>query len=481
MTKIYSIIIAVTIILLVSLHNGIGSVLANFSNNIAVDSILSSLSVIFPNIPTFNYLRTWPERYLYYSIMTVINLYINIITWWYFNRILYFIMILSSIPVVINNLMDHPIYQQIVQPILDLLSFVFSNFVAWCINTTAVTILYQNPKVSAIEIEYLISQGGLYDIVSFIKCLAIAVVMLYLKNSRLPLNWLLSSIYKRGIIVEPVPRDPQISQLIDEREKIASILISRKWQQFYHPSILSTIIVLFINSNCNQLIKQSINPIVRFMAIYSISAVFDSLWLVIVLFWTLSLYRINVKNVIIRFVMTVLIVMIGPSTFGSCLLMELAQNLDNIATRWLIGQLSDKVNLLIRVNNYNTELIYYPVFCVFFAWSLNKNDVILLLAISFLAKNQTIMLIFSILGFFSNYDLLHLSIVSINCYIMINLFYLMDSNSTQIDLNIITDYQGVQGVQGVQPASEASEELESREMAAFTIVDDYLPENRKIK
>lgn len=460
------------------------------------DSIFNAADVVIDSIIQVNgvkYENVWLQRFIYYCTMWLTAQIVELLTWWYFSKLLYWVVILTTIPVILNRIISSilftQIYSIIIKPLENATQYTLCTCVSTALNKLCMVSLDIDPQISRGEISLMLKDSSdVYTLKIFAKSLVIAGIMSYLDKTGKTYGWIFGIIYNLGFADHK--NDPIIDNIENEKRKILTIILNRKWELFYNPANLKTIIYLCEhnpNKSLGDMIKdQMINierPVIKFFAVYSVTSLFSSSYVIVIMTWSLFIFsgNINIMAIVSRLLPTTYIIICDSSSSTEILLLsivaELAEYIDNNVTRWLVRHIYNWININIwklhQYNQYNTYLLQYISFVLIicsFIENIYAVTIVLLSAITIVYKSK-LLLYFVLFGLFSGYSFIHMIVLGLLYYILINLINLPRVGSKPLNYNIIKNYEHQTTI---RPAAVIRSEIIEEYISVPDILDEFI-------
>lgn len=402
------------------------------------------------------------DRYIYYFLLQVLSLSFNILFWGNYNLFLYMFLILTTHPYILEYVASKPPFSTIIKFLnkkinkiikhstLSLYSYSFNNI---CIN-----ILDKNPNISAHELNYFYKNKSYSHLTDFLKVLLISLLIQYLESIGSIYTRLIKILYNYGALIEiksEYNEPDKYSDIKNPKEKILRIIDHRDWQLFFNPKILKIIIQLYkenkkegIIEKIHKVVKHSEIIIGKIFAFYSISVLLDNP----IFSSMLSIGICYINNLDIKYylprIISLILWLFGFNIFYITLVSEAFELLYNKLSNYIINKIKEKIYenryLLIHENKYNFELIINSLigYISYNFWLPNyhNNCYILFLLVSLINKNPHLALYVYIFGWFSNYNIIQLSLNGLLLYLTININNHKTTPKQNISANLINSY-----------------------------------------
>lgn len=402
------------------------------------------------------------DRYLYYIIINLFTIMINLLLWDYYKIIIYWIVMITTIPNILNIILDNRKYKKIKKKIMNPLNKIFRflilNCLSYIINNICINSINNNPELKYNELTKLIDKDKKieYDpIINFIKIFCITSLIYHFENKNRYYGSIVKFLYKYGSIIDINQNNQYIDPfplLSNKYDKIIFIIKSRKWIHFYNPKILKLLIEIYKeNNNKNNLydlISNKLNLletyIIRWSTIYSIVSIINIPILIpiisLIFIYYQPLYKNNHYQIIFR-LLSLIFIYFDFSILTISLFSEFIDIFDNRITYWIIyisnKWINSNYNLFFQNNSYNYYFLILFLLYYFFGF-IFVNYPILIPIFIILSKYPffTFLLSFSIL---SNFNFFHILLIIFFNYIYINIL-LNNNKNNHLILNIIENY-----------------------------------------
>lgn len=271
--------------------------------------------------------------------------------------------------------------------------------------------------------------------------------------------------------VDPYP------EIKDPKEKIRRIVMSRKWNLFYNPVVLETLIELYEKGEPGKFfiwLKQNliwIGVIVtQFFTAWTLSYHFRSPWVLLGVSWSVVHARgvdVHELSFLTPFkAVGVLLSCYGWFVTGSAI-SELSDLLWNRATWWLGRKIQRRLEyyhgVLTHDNSLNGYIVFYAMFIYFLYKYLHLAAIIILLPLlPFVSHN--FVATYMLLGIFSGFSLTHMLVLMIVLYLYHNIRNYKTAPKRKINPSMIQSYC-------YEPVEKPPPKI--------VVVDDYLPQRGK--
>lgn len=497
-----------SVFVLVTWCKGFESLLLNMITN---DSLFSALDVIIEAVLNSNQRKEYVkivnnhgiiDRYIYYGVSSLLVSLLNILTWWQLTPALYWIVMMSSCPIIMNWLLATPYFADIrdivLKPCLKMGGFVLCNSVAYIINTICNVVLHVDPEVSYKEVARAIKHQDHIRLIDLVKSFAIATLVNYLEGTKSYYGWILNILYRYGIIIRLENISEQVRNL-KARERLRMIVNRRQWDMFYHPEILRSAIALYSRTDKSHIItkiRETISILeentVRFFAIYTIGALTPShRWIVIsIISYTFLLSKcvykgnpVTIYQIIARAVITIFAAVNGGIILESALI-EFADLLENRAIAWVIDKIkcwaSQNLWLLYHRNDNNSVIIRCIILTITVGYFVDGwRAAIIVNASLLISATPDLLSWFTIMGIFSHYNPIHMVLLGVSVYIYLNLANIGQISQRPIRLDIIDDYTETSTVATYIHDNNPPVEIDSTgEPAELIILQSLLSKNK---
>lgn len=454
---------ALFVVFLVSWRKGIYSVLVNAVTNDgmfgAVDVLLETVLRVTPSHP---HSHDMVNRYLYYALVAATATIINILTWGQLHAWLYWGIMMTTVPPVLNILLHTRawgyIYSFVIDPLTKLFRFLLCSCVAYIINLISELSFDKHPGVSQSEIALTIQDKDLNHLVMFVKVFVITTILHYLEHRNIYYSRVFHMLYKYGSLMD-IKSTSAISDpypdVVDPKQKIIMVLLHRKWDYFNNPDVLKLLIRIYettprgkIFIMMNQILSHLGAATVKFSAVYTIGWLFDFPLLIPVMSSVLlgftSMYKLRtptVYQVCARCVGFAYAGFVG-GVVTPALICEYADVCNNPLTRWLWIRGRDwsqsRLWKLYQYNADNKHIIWLALSAwAIYAWTKSPIAVALLTSHP---QFTHLAVAFVCFGWFSDYALIHMITISAFTYLTLNIHNLPKVPARPLQITIITDY-----------------------------------------
>lgn len=400
------------------------------------------------------------DRYIYYFIIYIVSKIINNIFWINDISIYHLIYEILIIPNILNKIINSEQFKLIKNKKEEIIKKIISKQFALGINYIAKTYLEKEVKVKYKDILPLLNnyQEGLEYILEAFKNSMIMLLLDYLKSYSPKFYYKISKYiynYKTGENLIPINTESSKQLLLD-------IIDNKQWIDIIKPNSCRSILFLYkINSNNTDFIKFTIDvlnyKLIKMCACWTIASFFSITIISPIVSILLLLYkneniikrRQELLNRLSVFIISIIIALNSNNYPLISFISEFGHGiLYNKLSMSVYKMIKKKIIKQIEYIYYNNEISIIPLIGYIIYITIIKNITgynitkylipnLVLIIINTINKKQMYLLISLITtGIFSNYDIIHLTIISIIYYFIISFMDLTITNKIS-QINII--------------------------------------------
>jgi len=400
------------------------------------------------------------DRYIYYFIIYIVSKIINNIFWINDISIYHLIYEILIIPNILNKIINSEQFKLIKNKKEEIIKKIISKQFALGINYIAKTYLEKEVKVKYKDILPLLNnyQEGLEYILEAFKNSMIMLLLDYLKSYSPKFYYKISKYiynYKTGENLIPINTESSKQLLLD-------IIDNKQWIDIIKPNSCRSILFLYkINSNNTDFIKFTIDvlnyKLIKMCACWTIASFFSITIISPIVSILLLLYkneniikrRQELLNRLSVFIISIIIALNSNNYPLISFISEFGHGiLYNKLSMSVYKMIKKKIIKQIEYIYYNNEISIIPLIGYIIYITIIKNITsynitkylipnLVLIILNTINKKQMYLLISLIItGIFSNYDIIHLTIISIIYYFIISFMDLTITNKIS-QINII--------------------------------------------
>ena len=400
------------------------------------------------------------DRYIYYFIIYIVSKIINNIFWINDISIYHLIYEILIIPNILNKIINSEQFKLIKNKKEEIIKKIISKQFALGINYIAKTYLEKEVKVKYKDILPLLNnyQEGLEYILEAFKNSMIMLLLDYLKSYSPKFYYKISKYiynYKTGENLIPINTESSKQLLLD-------IIDNKQWIDIIKPNSCRSILFLYkINSNNTDFIKFTIDvlnyKLIKMCACWTIASFFSITIISPIVSILLLLYkneniikrRQELLNRLSVFIISIIIALNSNNYPLISFISEFGHGiLYNKLSMSVYKMIKKKIIKQIEYIYYNNEISIIPLIGYIIYITIIKNITgynitkylipnLVLIILNTINKKQMYLLISLITtGIFSNYDIIHLTIISIIYYFIISFMDLTITNKIS-QINII--------------------------------------------
>ena len=427
------------------------------------------------------------EKYIYYGLIQIISVVLNILFWNNYNIITYFALILTTHPFILEKIINIRPFSQIMEffkkKINKLLKYSTLSIYSYCFNNICISILDRDPKISAQELKEIYKKKSYSHLIDFLKIFSISLVIQYMESIGSIYTGFVKMLYNYGALIEIKSEyhvDDSYINIKDDKEKILHIIQKRNWELFFNPTILKLIIKLYRENQNNNLFEnlrkklKYIEIIIgKFFAFYSISILFDSPYCSLILSFALSFVNNDNRIFYIPKLLSIIMWYFGYNLLHVTMMSELFELFDNKVIYFCINKVNDKIYenryLPIHENKYNIDIVLNTIICLLIQNYLKSSIFreLLIILLSLTNKNPPIFLYIAIFGRFSNYNYMQLILIDVILYIGINIYHYRTTPKSKVMVNVINSY-----VSNIK-----SDIIKNKDLVDSVVVTHYMNKN----
>lgn len=462
-----------TLLLFITMKKGTNII---FINSITNDSIFSAIDFINDIMQTNYYVieyvapfinnmkvkthLSFLDRYLYYAILQICSIVLNILFWNNLNLAIYFILILSTHPYFLEKIIEFGPIKKIMdffrKKVNSLIKHIILSLYAYSFNNICISILNKNPKVTSGELKYLHKKRSYSHLIDFLKIFLISLLIQYMESVGSIYTRLIKMLYNYGALIEIKSQYNEIDHyedIKDDKQKIMLIIEKRDWRLFFNPKILKIIIKLYRESQGESILEKLKNNIKymelivgKFFAFYSVSVLLDMPYVSFILS-VLLCYMNNLSlSYYIPRILSIFAWYLDCSALYVTAISELIELMDNKVTHHALKKIKEKIYenrfILVHHNNFNYDIILNSIICFTIFNTIHDSywGTVVILLISSINKNIYIGLYIGILGWFSNYHIMQLLSIGLILYLGLNIYHYKTIPKRNITKDIIHSY-----------------------------------------
>jgi hypothetical protein len=436
------------------------------------------------------------DRYIFYTLLSLSNIIIDVILWGNYRYYIYILMMLSTYPYILDKIIEIKYFQNFLNKIYIQMNkfktFTICSLVKYSINKIFSSSLSIDYQLNNYDIKPLIKHKNYEYLINFIKVFLITTIIQYLEHSKIYYARIIKLLYNYGALME-IDNDCSYNdpnpEITDNKTKIVNIIENKKWKQLCNPHILKILIKLYSDNKSKSFVDQ-IKEVINYIeiktgliiALYSIGSLFEYLWVPVLI--SLILLIQSRKNNVISFLARFFALVLAINNFDILtiiLISETFEYINNKIFRWILFKSVNKIidtckkkyHILFHKNNYNLYIIL-SLLITFILLSdnfklLNINifiKYVLVIMIVVVSKYPFIILWYIIIGNFSNYYIIHMLLISCILYLTINIANFDTAPKQNIKLNIVENYNPY----------DNNENIKHIKYNNINLIDDYLNE-----
>lgn len=443
------------------------------------DSMFSSIDLFIPSKE--QNLHFILDRYLYYLIITIVQVILEILTNWQISSGIYWILIITTTPTLMNFLLDLSFMRRIRKRFYNLISNLSMIAIcassSWLINITCERILNISPAIGYDEFLVMIVENPInsLNLKVFLKSLVLASILHYVESTNVFYANVLRFIYHRRVTSAKTTSDAESLQ--KDKQKLIDVINSRSWSRICSAEILQIIVRIYKSSN-NRFVYRKINEIAtlleiqtaKFFAIYTIAALFEVPQLISALSLILLLIsrrqNLTIYQIILRVLMFTTSFYFPIAVCSSLEYFELLENsVVKLALSKIISYTRAKYHLLFQVNTYNRDLLCSLAILALIRY-FDIHPIVNLFCL-LASRNNCVFGLMIACGFFSEYSPTHLSFCSVVFYLIINL-YNLSTKTSEITTDLIDSYTR----EANALTEEDFEKIQFEALSEFTMISD---------
>lgn len=398
-------------------------------------------SIYYPSLTITFYNNSYIDRYIYYFILSIINILLTLLCFRHF-PILTYILYLTTIPIIFNFMLTkfNFIIHECKHKVTKLFKFIFYHLTGYIINNFCYLTIQFNPCLNYKDVSVIYHSNYKDNLNLFIKNFILLTVIKSIANTNTYSLTLVKNVYNYNALYPYIDPYPHINDV----DKIKKILFKRKWDELFNPYIIELLIKLYEKKGVNKivpLIEQKISQIevatAKFFTILTISPLlnfYGSIFLISILL--IPYNQLTLQNIIVRSIGTMISYLLNNYTLGIifCEYIELCNNIISWLTIYTKKWFKENFHILFHFNNYNFILLYHIGFLTF----MNTN--LLLFIFSILNSRYRLITLWFSFGYFSNYNFFHLLILGLLFYLFTNMYHYKTAPRQKIPLLLLPNY-----------------------------------------
>lgn len=368
-------------------------------------------------------------KYTIFIGLAGINYLGDVVTWFQYPQLfLYYICLLASCPIILEDFLKSQIWlsEQLAQFQKKTLNYSACLCLSKSLNYICVQNLNCNPKISASELDEVLGFQNLNYIWTFLKIILVTTIIKYLEKSKYIYGKLLKYLYDSGNLITIPQRHQSMildCQTKDPKKTLSKIVMRRKWHYFYDPTVLNMIVKIYREQDGNliqEVLTDFKNRTLQFGSLWTLSS-FIPLPFLAFLFRVRDPYP---YNLIIPAIDLLLLLAFPTQIVWIALFSAYSNYLNNSLTKHFYAKAKDEapkaLSNLVHHNKYNLYLaLSVPV--TYYLAGINRYT---LLVLPLIARFNFIYIWSVFFGWFSDYDLVHLTVLAFVLYFLVNIFNL---------------------------------------------------------
>lgn len=384
-------------------------------------------------------------KYSYYLIISLIYYMFYVLTWGCFNMdYLYIFFTTISSPIILNYILDkNPGLLENLEIVQKNIRHYLASLCLSCtINFICRKCLDKDPKLSAFYLSTKIKTQNHQYVWIFCKIFIIHTLIQYFEQFNYLSVKLIKILHDTGNLIDiPVSHRSMIKpvQIINPKETLAWIIIKQKWHYFYDPTVLNLIIKVYQNGK-GDLLQKFIDDFktktLQFLSLWSLHQ-FIPIPILAFIFRMKNHYP---HNIIIPFIDIILLILIPKEIILISFISEFGDYINNPLTRHIYNKILGLFPEFTKLLFYKQKYTFYLIFSIPVIHLIHKLDNYHLLLLPIISKYNFIYFWMLLFGLFSNYDLLHLTILALILYLMINIVSYKEILFNNFNINIIDSY-----------------------------------------
>ena len=327
------------------------------------------------------------------------------------------------------------------------------------INFICVKNLNTDPQITGEELsEQLTVQNRVY-FWSFVKIFFLNSLIKYLERNAYYYSRLIKKLYDWGTLIE-VPKHHKSmildSQTLHPRDTLASIIKRRKWYYFYDPTVLNLIIRIYNEKNGNFLEEFFYHfkvSLIQFVTMWTLST-FIPIPVLCILFRVPEFYQglkkgkyFSFNTMVMPITTTLLWFRWSNHVINLSFFSEFVRYIDNPATKHLLKVgYDDYLPKMKYMVTHHKKYNFYFLASLPIVYVMGQHDWRYLTVLPLIAKYNFIYIWLIIFGLFSGFDSLHLLILNLMMYLMVNIYEYVkgekEMKKQELKMDIIQSYWG---------------------------------------
>jgi hypothetical protein len=406
------------------------------------------------NIKIKFYDEPWVDRYIYYLLLWFIKILLQMILW-HTSIYLTYVLFLTTIPFCLQHILLKllPLISCIKHICKKIFKFCINELVKKILTTICLTALDLEPCFSKKEISFFLKKNHKSWVFKFIKsCILLTIIKTLADGNTMSLN-LIKQFYNIKAEHQYIDVYPNINNDID---KLKKIIIKRQWHYFFNPYVIelllrlyrqkqddTTVLIITLFLKKIELATAKVFTILSIIKIFSFYNISTNVLICLSGLLSLLLVPMNkwdVIRLIIKFI-GINMGIINQSILLSILICEYSYLFLPLMF-WVYNKLSILVYknyyLLIHYNHHNIYIGLH-ILCL---WLLQQHiNIFFVILIIFNAKHIHLTCWFILLGYLSQYNLLHLLFLGIIYYLSLNLSLVNYAPKPKIKLLLLDNYK----------------------------------------
>lgn len=437
------------------------------------------------------YTDNYIDRYIYYISLILIKILIHILLYTKEDYLLNYLILLSTLPTLLQYILNFidPFLTLLKSALYNIKMYIIYDFIKYIITIICITTINYDPYLTKEEITFLLEQNHKDNFYSFIRSFLVLSIIQTIANGNTYTLRLLKTVYNNNNNIKYSDPYPTIRSDI---KKIKQIIKQRKWDQFCNPYVVNLMTKIY-NERQTETIIPGIEAYFKLLELafaklfiiitigkLMISTDIKNFHYIAILFTS---YLINRNDNMMDFMIKIFGLIIGhyyDNYYLFAFICEYGKLLFGNIAKWSYHKLkiffNKNIYRITEYNVYNYYIIYNILLCCL---PINIYTYI------FIILNAKYPLITSwfMFGSFSNFNIIHMILLAIILYFIINIYHIKDEHIGKIKILYITNYDSK--ITPVAPKTHKIEKIGKIEQIvpirnAFLLNSMYNPINNKV-
>ena len=391
------------------------------------------------------YEQSYIDRYIYYISVLVIKLVLHILFYTNEDFMLKYFILLTTTPTIFSHILASfdPILSTLKLASYKIYTYLLYDIIKYVMKVMCLTTIQYDPNLTHEEIDYIVGKNHTDNLLAFVRSFLVLSVIQTISNGNTYSLRFLKTVYNNNVDIKYSDPYPTIRS---QRKKMKQIIKQRRWEQFCNPYVVQLMtkmyherqidnmqLELFVKALETAFAKLFISITIAKVSLYFFKEI--NCYVVIGVM-SCAINDIQPMDIVIR-LGGFLVGYYTDNCYLCAFVCEYSRLLFTVPLQWLKLRTTEVVyknkHLVGHYNVYNYYLILHIMLCYM---PMNMYTFIFSLMVS---KHPRITLWFY-MGNFSNFSLLHMFLLMLLLYIILNIYYAQAVKPVPIKMLYITNY-----------------------------------------